>query len=222
MHALGLRKKLPGHGRYHEGADHEPARMLLDQVIEAEGNPQALAALLVGAMVGWGQGMTKPYRDQVAEMCTSDGVDVGTKKRIVPFSRICEQLYGDPTVGQWLRCLRRVLNGEHGIHAWRVLRGDQIHLLARLHPGPDDDASALLHAESRARDAIRPAPRKGFMVIHKAKGLEFEAIALPYCAGSLFKDDLSSRRRMYVAVSRAERTIHFLVPEENPTPLIRV
>src|SRR5205823_6671233 len=46
-HALGLRRKLPGHGHYHEGADHEPARLLLEQVVESEGDPKALVTLLV-------------------------------------------------------------------------------------------------------------------------------------------------------------------------------
>jgi UvrD-like helicase C-terminal domain len=222
VHALGLRKKLPRGGRYHEGADHDPARNLLDQVIEAQGEYQKLVALLVKAMGDWGQGMTKTYRDQTAEICTVEGVEVGSKRKILEFSRLCESLYSDPTVAQWLRCLRKVLDGDHGVDGWRVLRGDQLYLLSRLRPGPEDDASALLHAEARARDAIRPAPRRGFMVIHKAKGLEFEAVALPYCAGTLFEDDLPSRRRMYVAISRAQRRIHFLIPEGNPTPLLRL
>lgn len=222
VHALGLRKKLPRGGRYHEGADHEPARILLDDVIAAEGDYRQLVALLVKAMTDWGQGMTKTYRAQAVEICTAGGVEVGTKKKIIEFSRLCEDLHGDPTVAQWLRCIRKVLDGDHGVDGWRILRGDQLFLLSRLRPGPEDDASALLHAEARARDAIRPAPQKGFMVIHKAKGLEFEAVALPYCAGTLFKDDLPSRRRMYVAISRAQRQIHFLIPKSDPTPLLQV
>lgn len=222
VHALGLRKKLPGGGRYHEGADHEPARILLDQVVDAQGDYQLLVALLVRAMERWGQGMTKTYREQAVQICTEEGVEVGSKKKILPFSHICEQLHSEPTVQEWLRCLRKVLDGDHGIEGWKVLRGDQIYLLSRLRPGPDDDVGALLHAEARARDAIRPAPQRGFMVIHKAKGLEFEAVALPYCAGALFEDDLPSRRRMYVAISRAQRRLHFLIPENDPTPLLRI
>jgi DNA helicase-2/ATP-dependent DNA helicase PcrA len=220
-HALGLRKRLPQGGHYHEGADHEPARILLDEVIAAEGEYRQLVALLVKAMADWGLGMTKTYRDQAVAICGDEGIDVGTKKKILQFSRLCEDLHGEPTVAQWLRCIRKILAGDHGVEGWRILRGDQFHLLARLRPGPEDDASALLHAEARARDAIRPGPSKGFMVIHKAKGLEFDVVALPYCAGALFRDDLPSRRRLYVAISRAQRRIHFLIPESDPTPLLR-
>jgi hypothetical protein len=221
-HALGLRKKLPGFGRYHEGADHEPAQQLLARVVAAEGDPRALALLLVEAMHRWGTGMTKAYRDQTKDICQPNGVVTGTKKKIVRFARLCEALYDQPTTPQWLVCLRRILDGEHGIGGWRVLRGDPLYLLARVRPGADDDPGVLLHREARARDAIRPAPQAGFMTIHKAKGLEFEAVALPYCAGSLFGDDLASRRRMYVAISRAQSRLHFLVPKADPTPLLRL
>lgn len=221
-HALGLRRKLPGSGRYHEGADHEPARKILDQVVNAEGDARALVALLVTVMDTWGQGMTKPYRDQAKEICTAEGVRTGTKRKILRFAELCKALYADPTAAQWLRCLRGVLTGAHGIDGWRVLRGDPLYLLARLRPRVDDDPGALLHVEARARDAIRAAPQNGFMTIHKAKGLEFETVALPYCAGSLFQDNLPSRRRMYVSISRAQSRIHFLVPNEDPTALIRL
>ena len=221
-HALGLRKKLPRHGHYYEGADNEPARKILDDVIDADGDPRALTLLLVEAMHRWGLGMKKVYRDQVAEICTADRIELGTKRKIKAFSELSSRLYEEPTLEQWLDCLRRVLAGNHGIGGWRVLRGDQIWLLARLRPGPDDDASALLHAEARARDAIRSAPTKGFMTIHKAKGLEFEEVALPFCTGEQFADDPPSRRRMYVALSRAQRRIHFLVHEDDPTPLVRI
>jgi DNA helicase-2/ATP-dependent DNA helicase PcrA len=220
-HALGLRRKLPGLGNYHEGADHEPARTILEKVIAANGNAPALAALLAEAMHAWGTGMTKTYRDQISEICGPDRVVTGTKVKILPLARLCERFYESPSTAEWLRCLRKILDGEHGVESWRVLRGDPIYLLARLHPGEEDDPMALLHREARARDATRKAPRKGFMTIHKAKGLEFQRVAIPYCAGSLFADDMPSRRRMYVAISRAQSHLHLLIPNDDPTPLLR-
>jgi hypothetical protein len=219
-HALGLRRKLPGFGAYHEGADHEPARTILEKVRAANGDAPALADLLVKAMHDWGTGMTKAYRDQVSEICTPDGVVTGTKLKILPMARLCERLYEAPDTAEWLRCLRKILDGEHGVESWRVLRGDPIYLLARLHPSDADDPLALLHGEARARDAVRKAPNHGFMTIHKAKGLEFERVAIPYCAGSLFTDDMPSRCRMYVAISRAQSHLHLLIPNEDPTPLL--
>jgi DNA helicase-2/ATP-dependent DNA helicase PcrA len=221
-HALGLRRKLPGRGSYHEGSDHEPARTILEEVVAAQGNAPALAALLIQAMHEWGTGMTKPYREQVTEICQPDGVVTGTKQKILGLARLCERLYENPTTSEWLSCLRKVLDGEHGVDSWRVLRSDPIYLLTRLYPGTQDDPVALLHGEARARDAARKAPKNGFMTIHKAKGLEFDTVAIPYCAGTLFEDDLPSRCRMYVAISRAQSHLHLLVPNGDPTPLLLI
>jgi hypothetical protein len=221
-HALGLRRRLRGLGSFHEGSDHEPVRAVLQRLAEAEGDPPRLVELLVQAMHDWGTGMTKVYRDQIKDICRPVGVVRGTKTKILPFALLCERLYVEPTVAEWLRCLRRVLDGEHGIASWSVLRGDPLYLLARLRPAADDDVEALLYQQVRARDAVRQAPDKGFMTIHKAKGLEFEAVALPYCAGALFDDDIPSRCRMYVAISRAQSRLHLLVPSADPTPLFRL
>jgi DNA helicase-2/ATP-dependent DNA helicase PcrA len=220
IHALGLRRKLPGRGSYHEGSDHDPARRMLEEVVAASGNAPALGSLLVRAMHEWGTGMTKPYREQVSQICQPDGVVIGKRQKVLGLARLCERLYERPTTAQWLWCLRKVLAGAHGVDSWRFLRGDPLYLLARLHPGEADDPLALLHAEARARDATRKAPKRGFMTIHKAKGLEFDAVAIPYCAGSLFADDLPSRSRMYVALSRAQSQLHLLVPAEDPSPLL--
>jgi hypothetical protein len=76
--------------------------------------------------------MTKPYRDQAEEICTADGVEVGGKKKIIDFSRLCEAFHAEPSTAEWLRCIRRVLDGEDGIQGWRVLRGDQLYLLSRV------------------------------------------------------------------------------------------
>jgi hypothetical protein len=221
-HALGLRRKLPGHGGYHEGSDHQPAQTILEHAVAAAGDPQALVALLVSAMENWGVGMTKPYREQINQICTPEGVQVGNKKKILLFAQLCQDLYAAPTVNRWLDCLRRVVDGDHGIAGWKVLRGDQLYLLTSLWPSSGEDPTALLRAASHSRAARRAPPTNGFMVIHKAKGLQFDEVALPYCCGALFTDDLPSRRRLYVAISRAQRRLHFLIPKDDPTPLLRL
>ena len=58
------------------------------------------------------------------------------------------------------------------------------------------------------------------MTIHKAKGLEFAAVAVPYCSGTLFADDWPSRKRLYVAMTRAQRQLHLIIPKDDPTPLL--
>jgi DNA helicase-2/ATP-dependent DNA helicase PcrA len=221
-HALGLRKKLPGFGGYHEGADHDAARKVLDDVDRAAGDARALILLLVRTMHQWGTGMTKPYREQAKEVFGVDGPDLGGKKKIAPFAAMASALYSDPSPAAWLACIRAIVDGDPGIPGWKVLRGDPLFLLSSVRPNDEMDSATLLHQVARARDAVRRNPSKGFMTIHKAKGLEFGTVIVPYCAGSHFADDLPSRRRLYVAMSRAQSRLVLLVPENDPTPLLRL
>lgn len=221
-HALGLRKKLPGFGSYHEGAEHETARKVLEDVERAAGDARALILLLVRTMNQWGIGMTKPYRDQAKEVFGVDGAVLGTKKKIGAFAAMASALYADPSTSTWLTCIRQIAAGAHGIPGWKVLRGDPLFLLAAVRPQPEADLPTLLHEAARARDAARRNPTTGFMTIHKAKGLEFDTVIVPYCSGSHFSDDLPSRRRLYVAMSRAQSRLVLLVPEEDPTPLLQL
>jgi DNA helicase-2/ATP-dependent DNA helicase PcrA len=220
--ALGLRKKLAGFGSYHEGSDHDAARKVLAEVDSAAGDARELILLLVRTMHQWGTGMTKPYRDQAEEVFRGDGATLGAKKKLAEFAQMAGALYTDPSTATWLACIRKVVGGAHGVPGWKVLRGDPLFLLASVRPSPDRDSATLLHEAARARDAVRRNPGKGFMTVHKAKGLEFGTVVIPYCAGSHFPDDIPHRRRIYVAMSRAQSRLVLLVPENDPTPLLRL
>ena len=221
QHALGLRRRMPGYGKFHEGRDYDPARAMIEAVSQAHGDPPTLVALLVKAMQHWGVGMTEVHRRQVREICQPHAVVTGGKVNILPFARICQSLYERPSVDEWLCCLRRVLNGEHQIKGWKILRPDQLYLLARLRPaGEDVDLLALLHREAQIRDAVSSLPPGGFMTIHKAKGLQFPAVAIPYCSAELFPNELPARRRLYVAMTRAQTHLHLLIPLDDPSPLL--
>lgn len=219
-HAIELRRRVRGVGSYHEGADQSPAQAIVESVEDAAGNASELIALLVRVFREWGIGMPKLAADQICSACGAAGVDLGSKRKVRVFCETAESLYETPSPSRWFSVLRQLLKGSHGLDNWQPLRGDQLFLLARMRPENGQPLGPLLNAEARAREARRRAPRGGFMTIHRAKGLEFDRVVIPYCAGSMFADDLPSRRRMYVAMSRAQSHVTFLVPTSDPTPLI--
>lgn len=220
-HVRGLGKRLPMLGSLHEGSDTEGARKALQQAVEAAGDPVALTAALADTMTKLGTGLQKKEREQLSEVCTAAGIELGSKKKIAELAGLCGGLYEEPTVDRWLSCLRRVLDGEHGL-SWKVFRRDQLYLLAALHPGDGESPLALLHQESQARSARRRKPTRGFMTIHKAKGLEFDSVIVPYCSGADFPDTPYGRKLLYVALSRPQREVHLLVPNEDPSPLLQL
>lgn len=86
--------------------------------------------------------------------------------------------------------------------------------------GNYEEAGAGLTEMTRRRSYIRPRlPLKAISTIHKAKGLEIDNVIIMPCDAHHFPDSLASRRRLYVAMSRARKSLTLVVSTESPTPL---
>ena len=66
----------------------------------------------------------------------------------------------------------------------------------------------------------RSVPRRAISTVHKAKGLEAENVLLMPCDGSTFRE--KDRRLLYVAISRATRSLTVVVSRTNPSPIIEI
>lgn len=76
---------------------------------------------------------------------------------------------------------------------------------------------------SRRRTARHPAPPdRAISTIHKAKGLECEAVLLVPCDATTFPDTPAARRKLYVAMSRAAAALTFVVSRANRSPLFKI
>jgi superfamily I DNA/RNA helicase len=56
------------------------------------------------------------------------------------------------------------------------------------------------------------------MTVHRAKGTECDSTVLPYVCRSSFGDDDESARLLYVALTRAQNTLHLFLSEDDPCP----
>jgi AAA domain/UvrD-like helicase C-terminal domain len=84
-----------------------------------------------------------------------------------------------------------------------------------------DDAEKGLAALHQRRTLLRPAPaEKCLSTIHKAKGLEWEHVVVLPCGADHFNDTGLKRNLLYVALSRAVRSLTIVVPRENASPLL--
>lgn len=87
--------------------------------------------------------------------------------------------------------------------------------------GKFDDADQGFDEICRRRTYARPTPpAKAISTIHKAKGLERDDVLLMPCDGSHYGNTFAARCRLYVAMSRAMRSLTFVVSRGNPSPLI--
>ena len=83
-----------------------------------------------------------------------------------------------------------------------------------------DEAMKEIH---RRRSFARPVPpARAISTIHKAKGLQCEnAIVLP-CDRQRFGSSDYARCKLYVALSRARRSLTLVLPRQDPSPLFRL
>lgn len=80
------------------------------------------------------------------------------------------------------------------------------------------------HAEiNRRRSFARPMPtRRAISTIHKAKGLECDNTMVLPCDKLRFSSTNYSRCKLYVALSRAKRSLTLVVSQKNPSPLFNI
>lgn len=89
--------------------------------------------------------------------------------------------------------------------------------------GRFEDADDGFAEIARRRTHARPQlPAKAISTIHKAKGLEFENVMLLPCDADTFSNTKTSRDRLYVAMSRATRTLMLVVSKDKPSPLFKL
>ncbi|HJS09647.1 ATP-dependent helicase [Sphingopyxis sp.] len=83
----------------------------------------------------------------------------------------------------------------------------------------DDGFAEIARRRTHARPQI---PSKAISTIHKAKGLEFENVMVLPCDADNFSNTKASRDRLYVAISRATRTLMLVVSKDKPSPLFKL
>jgi DNA helicase-2/ATP-dependent DNA helicase PcrA len=75
---------------------------------------------------------------------------------------------------------------------------------------------------TRKRSYVRPSPpARVLSSIHKAKGLECDNAMIVGCDKAQFSGTLYARCRMYVAISRARKSLTLVVPTANTSPLFK-
>ena len=87
--------------------------------------------------------------------------------------------------------------------------------------GEFDDPDKGFAEVARQRTYSRPIPpAKAISTIHKAKGLECDDVLIIPCDAQHFGNTAFARCLLYVAMSRAKRSLTFVVSRVNPSPLI--
>lgn len=84
---------------------------------------------------------------------------------------------------------------------------------------PDDGFAEMARRRSRAMPA---PPRRTLSTVHKAKGLECENAMLIAGDKDQFGDTHYARCKLYVALSRAKKSLTIVISPSNPRPLFKL
>ncbi len=85
------------------------------------------------------------------------------------------------------------------------------------------DPSLGLAEISQRRSRVHPSPPgRCLSTIHKAKGLERQTVILFAADGTAFPDNLAKRNLLYVALSRASKTLHLVISKSQPTAMLKI
>ena len=76
-------------------------------------------------------------------------------------------------------------------------------------------------ARRRSYSRSSPPPRT-LSSIHKAKGLECDHVMVMACDRTQFSSTSYAKCKMYVAISRAKRSLALVVPDTNTSPLFKI
>lgn len=219
-HEFGIRRAMPDEIVLHEGADLELARSAVTEAMGAQ-NPRELALVAVSLLDRVSTGLQEKMKQDVAKSLLSDGVDPGRRQKVLPLLRCLEPIYNDPTVAGWARaveCLRRAQPDFLRLHMPGTLWA--VGQLARM--DDEGDAGQMLEEVIRARKLNIDLPERSVMTIHKSKGHQFDHVVVALCGASPFPDSDEGRRLLYVALSRARRSVHILPPSRGVSPLTPV
>lgn len=86
-----------------------------------------------------------------------------------------------------------------------------------------EDANAGLADITLRRTVARSAlPSKAISTVHKAKGLESERVLVMACDRQHFSGSDAKRRLLYVALSRATKSLAIVASRQSPSPLLRL
>lgn len=207
-----------------EGHVREGLTALVAHCREHEGNPAMLADGTVTFLGAIATGFTpsdlgKILIDEAASGCTG-------RRRLKPqlVQSMAQHLVDQPNhrgVAAALDRLRHLIDTEASFADVKIHHFREISEAIQLgqFDDPDDGFAELARRRTHARPKL---PDKAISTIHKAKGLEFDNVLLMPCDQKTFSGSPKARAKLYVAMSRARKSLMLVVSPTKPSPLFKI
>jgi DNA helicase-2/ATP-dependent DNA helicase PcrA len=208
-----------------EGHTREALAALVTVLRQKSGDAEALAAGLIAFLRDVATGFSNSSHGdrllrEVREGCRRN--TIGKPANIQAIARLIIDEPSHGGIANALNLIRKLVESkEAGFDAvklnYRVEFRDAIRL------GEFSNADEAFSEIARRRSYARPSPpSRALSSIHKAKGLECDNVLIMACDKTQFAETSYARCKMYVALSRAKKSLTLVVPDTNPSPLFKV
>lgn len=208
-----------------EGHTREPLGELVSALSAHSGDASKIAeatiAFIQKLCVGFSPtSHTSRFCAEIAAGCAKE-----TKGKPALIQELAKCIHAAPDHVGVAKCIKRLVElvdqktaGFDTVHIdYRNEMRDAIRL------GEYEDAEKGLAEMHRRRTFARPMPPpKAISTIHKAKGLECDNAMVISCDAQQFSTTDYARNRLYVALSRAKRSLTLVVSPSKPSPLFKI
>jgi len=207
-----------------EGHVRSGLESLVVEMTARNGNREALAAAVVQFMDDVGKGFSPSAFGDRFQKEVHDGCAKPAKGKPASIQELARFLVDEPDHHGVARLLQRVAQFRENDPAFADIEIDcQREFWDAVRVGAFDTADTGLAEITHRRTHTRPKPpARAISTIHKAKGLECDAVIVMPCDATTFPDKFEARCLLYVALSRATKRLMLVVSKDKPTPLFTI
>jgi DNA helicase-2/ATP-dependent DNA helicase PcrA len=204
-----------------EGHTRDGLSAFIANIQQNKGNPVAIAQGIVTFLgeVAVGFSPTAFGNEFVSEIAA--GCNARRRGKPAALQELGRCLFAQPDhhgVAAALRRLEALIGGDPAFGSIHIDLRHEFRDAIRL--DEFEDCEDGLSEVSRRRTHTRPAPPlRAVSTIHKAKGLECDNVVVMPCDARHFRDTEASRCLLYVAMSRAMRSLTLVLSRKNACPL---
>ena len=204
-----------------EGHMRENLAHLTDQVGKSKGDAASIAQAVISFLDSVAKGFSaSEFGNTVLEEVRCGCV---TKRRGKPavLQALGRTILNQPNHKGVSSFLRRLFDLTKTDPAFATIKFDYSReFWDAIHIGKFDNMNEGFAEILRRRSYARPLPpAKAISTVHKAKGLECASVLIMPCDAQHYRDTPSARCLLYVAMSRAMRSLTFVVSRQKPSPL---
>jgi hypothetical protein len=205
-----------------EGHTRSALERLVDTLSTAAGDRDELARAVVTFMGGIGKGFSPSafgdaFQQEVREGCAARRR--GKSAKIQELAGFLAAEANHRGVAKMLQRLSELRDSESAFSGVEIDCRREFWDAICL--GDFESAADGLAEIAHRRSYSRPQPpQKALSTIHKAKGLECDGVIVMPCDARTFPNKPDARCLLYVAISRAKRSLLLVVSRDNPSPLL--